>query len=196
MSPKDTQIFLALTNKDKETAKRFETISNREPVTILQQAFETPKTPPAWQTVRDSLAASKAMILLVGPQLVEAKTTGGPEWTQIQDWLSYELGVAAALNKDVWVICDNKVALNFPVHYLNNYSLGLETKPNGYEAKVLRGYSEGAHFEFGYSQSRRLFCPNKLCGGKYNFHNVLLAGESIVCPMCLKPISFPKGWQL
>ncbi len=190
------QIFLAYSRQDKETVKKFEQIASRENVTILKAEFEAQKTPPTWQTVRDSVAASRALIVLVGPQLVEAKKKNGAEWSQVQAWMWFELGVAASLNLDVWVLCDNKIAVNFPVPYLNNYSLGLETKPNGYEAKVLRGYGEGATFPFGYSPARRFFCPNKGCGAKYNLHNVLQKGESIVCPTCLKPVSFQKGWQL
>ncbi len=192
----NAQIFVALTRQDKETLKHFETVAKKEVVTLYLQEFEAQKTPPVWQTMRDALAASKAMFLLVGPQLVEAKKKDGAEWSNIQGWLNYELGIAATLNLDVWVICDNKVAINFSVLFLNNYSLGIETKANGYEAKVLRSYNEGAKFEFGYSPARRFFCPNKLCGAKYNLHNVLLQGESVVCPTCLKPVSFPKGWQL
>jgi hypothetical protein len=195
MSP-NVQVFVSLTRQDKETSKHFDTVAKKEAVTLYKQEFEAQKTPPVWQTIRDALAASKAMILLVGPQLVEAKNKGGIEWSNIQAWINYELGIAAALNLDVWVICDNKVAINFPVLYLNNYSLGIETKANGYEAKVLRSYGEGSKFEFGYSPSRRFFCPNKACGAKYNLHNVLLKDESIICPTCLKPINFPEGWQL
>ena len=196
MVSKDVQIFLSLSRLDKETSKRFDTIASKEDVTALKQEYEAQKNTPAWQTIRDALAASKALFLLVGPKLVEVKKNGGAEWNQIQSWMWYELGIAVALNLDVWVICDNKVVINFPVPYLNNYSLGIETKANGYEAKVLRSYGEGSKFEFGYSQSRRFFCPNKVCGARYNLHNVLQKGESIVCPTCLKPISFPKGWQL
>ncbi len=196
MASKKIQVFVSLSRLDKETSKRFDTIASKEDLTVLKQEYEAQKNPPAWQSVREALAASKALFLLVGPKLVEVKKGGGAEWSQIQSWMWYELGIAVALNLDVWVICDNKVTINFTVPYLNNYSLGIETKANGYEAKVLRSYGEGAKFEFGYSQSRRFFCPNKACGARYNLHNVLLKGESIFCPTCLKPISFPNGWQL
>jgi hypothetical protein len=196
MSLKQTQIFLAYSKKDKEALKRFETAVAKEPVTLFKQEFEAPKAAPAWQTVWNGLAASKALILLVGPKLVEAKTKGRDEWALIEKWLGYELGLAVALNLDVWVICDNGVGINFSVPYLNNYSLGIETKPNGYEAKVLRSYAEGAKFDFGYSKPRRFFCPNKQCGAQFNLHNVLQKDEAIVCPSCLTIVSFPKGWQL
>ena len=196
MAPKDVQVFVSLSRQDKETGKRFDTIASKENVIVFKQEYEAQNVPPAWQTVRDALSVSKALFLLVGPKLVEIKKSGGADWSQVQSWMWYELGVAASLNLDVWVICDNKVAINFPVPYLNNYSLGIETKANGYEAKILRSYGEGSKFDFGYSQSRRFFCPNKACGARYNLHNVLLKGESIVCPTCLKPVTFPKGWQL
>ncbi|MCW4010604.1 MAG: hypothetical protein NWF05_08295 [Candidatus Bathyarchaeota archaeon] len=196
MSPKDVQIFVAFSKHDKETVKRFGSATAKESVALHKAEFEVQKAAPAWQTVRDSLAASKALFFLVGPKLVEAKVKGGDEWAQIQMWMGYELGLAVALKLDMWVICDNDVTINFPVPYLNNYSLGIETKSNGYEAKVIRSYGEGAKFEFGYSKTRRYFCPNKACGAQYNLHNVLQKGETIVCPSCLKVQRFPNGWQL
>ncbi len=195
MSP-NVQIFVSLSRQDRVTSKNFEAVAKKESIALCKQELEAQKTPPAWQTVRDALASSKALILLTGPKLVEAKNRGGLEWDKIQTWMSYEFGIAVALDLDVWVICDNKVLINFPVPYLNNYSLGIETKTNGYEAKVLRSYAEGAKFQFGYSQSRKFYCPNKLCGARYNLHNVLQKGEFIVCPTCLKLIAFPNGWQI
>ncbi len=195
MAHKDVQVFLSLSKHDKETGKRFDTVASREVVKVFKSEYEALKSP-AWQTVRDALQGSKALIILVGPCLVQARAKGGNEWSSINGWINYEVGIAMTLNLDVWVVSDNKVSINFPVPYVNNYSLGIETKPNGYEAKILRSYGEGAKFEFGYSPERRFFCPNKACGGKYNLHNVLQKGDQIVCPMCLRVLSFPNGWQL
>ncbi len=195
MSPKDVQIFVSESKQDKETNKRYDSVAHKESVTIYKSEYEALKTP-AWQTIKDALKNSKALFFLVGPKLVELRGKGGNEWSNINGWIGYEVGIALSLNLDVWVICDNGVKINFPVPYINNYSLGIETKPNGYEAKVLRSYGEGAKFEFGYSKSRRYYCPNKACGGQFNLHNVLQKGETIVCPQCLKVLSFPNGWQL
>ncbi len=195
MSPKDVQVFLSVSKSDKETAKRFENVASREDVSVRKFEYENPK-PPVWQTVKDALQQSKALILLIGPNILQAKARGVGEWSQINGWINYQVGIAMSLDLDVWVICDNDVTVNFPVPYINNYSLGIETKPNGYEAKILRSYGEGATFPFGYSPGRRFFCPNKACNGKYNLHNVLQKGDRIICPMCLKPVSFPNGWQL
>jgi hypothetical protein len=195
MSPKDIQIFESISKQDKDTAKRFDSIAGKEKITVYKSEYETLKTP-AWQTIKEALQNSKALFLLVGPKLVETKNKGGNEWSLIRGWISYAVGIALTLNLDVWVICDNGVTINFPVPYVNNYSMGIETKPNGYEAKVLRGYAEGSTFEFGYSKSRRYYCPNKACGAQFNLHNVLQKGDSIVCPMCLKVLTFPNGWQL
>jgi hypothetical protein len=194
MSP-NVQIFESVSKHDKDTAKRFDSIAQKEKITVYKAEYETLKTP-AWQTVKEALQNSKALFFVVGPKLVEAKTKGDKEWSQINGWIGYEVGLAIALNLDVWVICDNNVAINFPIPYVNNYSLGIETKPNGYEVKVLRSYAVGAKFEFGYSKSRRFYCPNKACGGQFNLHNVLQKNDSVVCPMCLKVIPFPNGWQL
>ena len=124
MAPRDIQIFVSLSKQDKETSKRFDQVASREAVTIYKAEFEALK-PPAWQTVTDALQNSKALIFLVGPKLVEAKTKGSKEWSQINGWIGYQVGVALALKLDVWVICDNHVEINFPVPYVNNYSLGI-----------------------------------------------------------------------
>jgi hypothetical protein len=195
MSPKDTQLFVALSRQDKDTAKHFDQVASKEKMTIFKAEYEAMKAP-VWQTVKEDMQKSKALIFLVGPKLVEAKTKGGAEWSQINGLIGLESGFAIAQGLDIWVLCDNNVTPNFPVPYINNYSLGIETKPNGYEAKILRGYGEGATFHFGYSQSRRFWCPNKLCGGQYNLHNVLQKGDHVVCPMCLRSLTFPNGWQL
>jgi hypothetical protein len=195
MSPKDIQIFESISRLDKETSKRFDSIAAKEKINVYKSEYEVLKAP-AWQTIKDALQNSKALFFVVGPKLVEAKAKGGNEWSLIRGWINYEVGIALTLNLDVWVICDNNVVINFPVPYVNNYSLGIETKANGYEAKVLRSYGEGAKFEFGYSSSRRYWCPNKACGGQYNLHNVLQKNDSIVCPMCLRVLNFPNGWQL
>jgi hypothetical protein len=194
MTP-NVQIFESISRQDKETNKRFDTVASKEAVTVYKAEYEALKAP-TWQTIKDALQNSKALFFIVGPKLVEAKTKGGNEWSLIRGWISYEVGIALALNLDVWVICDNNVAINFPIPYINNYSLGIETKPNGYEAKVLRSYGEGAKFDFGYSKNRRYYCPNKVCGAQFNLHNVLQKDESIVCPMCLRVLTFPNGWQL
>jgi hypothetical protein len=195
MAIKDSQIFVALLKRDRETSKHFDQVCTREKASVFKAEYEGLK-PPVWQTVKNEVAKSKALIFLVGPEMLETKKKGGADWSQINGLIGYMSGLAVAAGLDIWVLCDNKVSINFPVPYINNYSIGIETKPNGYEAKILRGYAEGARFEFGYSSSRRFFCPNKLCGGQYNLHNVLQKGEQIVCPMCLRVLSFPNGWQL
>jgi hypothetical protein len=194
MSP-NIQIFESISKQDKDTAKRFDPITQKEKITVYKAEYEVLKTP-AWQTIKDALQNSKALFFVIGQKLIDAKTKGGNEWTNIRGWINYEVGIALALNLDVWVICDNNVGINFSIPYVNNYSLGMETKANGYEAKVLRSYGEGAQFEFGYSKGRQYYCSNKACGGQFNLHNILQKGDSIVCPMCLRVLAFPNGWQL
>ncbi len=195
MCPQEVQIFLSYSKQDKETSKKFDQITAREDVAIIKSEYETLKTQP-WQNIKEDLRKSKALILLIGPKMIATKSRNGEEWSHINGWIGYEVGIALALDLDVWEICDNNVTVNFPVPYVNNYSLGIETKSNGYEAKVIRGYAEGTKFEFGYSKSRMFYCPNKACGGRYNLHNVLQKGAKIVCPMCQRVLTFPNGWQL
>ncbi len=195
MSSKGAQIFVALSKKDKETAKRFNQVSSHEKATLFKAEYEAIKTP-VWQTMKEEVAKSKALVFLVGPELVEARKKDGADWTNISWLIGYMSGLSVAAGIDVWVLCDSKISINFPVPYINNYSIGIETKPNGYEGKILRSYAQGETFPFGYSPSRRFWCPNKQCSGQYNLHNVLQKGDQVVCPMCNRVLSFPNGWQL
>lgn len=137
---------------------------------------------------------SRALFLLVGPELVKSQEQGNPDWKFTQNWIAYEVGLACALGIDVWVLC-NLVNINFPVPYLNNYSIGgIQTGAKGFERLVFTHYLQGGTFPFGVSEKKKLFCPYENCGAKFNFHNEMDEQSATYCPTCLQKIIFPKGW--
>jgi len=187
------QIFESHSKLDEKTCNEFDIAAAREGVKIFRSEYET-ITPPAWETIKTEMERSRALFLLVGPELVKSQEQGGDDWKYTQNWIAYEVGLACALGIDVWVLCD-KVDINFPVPYLNNYSIGgIQTSASGFERIVFRRYLKGETYPFGRDKKWTLFCPIKDCGAKFNFHNRMEADTTVNCPTCLKSIKFPEGW--
>jgi hypothetical protein len=196
MVTKAIKIFESHSRLDKRTCDRFETlVAVREGVKVFRSEYEKIKTP-AWQTIKKEMELSKALFLLVGPELVKAQEQGdNKDWKYTQNWIAYEVGLACALNIDVWVLCDN-VKINFPVPYLNNYTTSpLTERATGFKRYVLRKYIRGGTFPFGYKKDKEYYCPHKGCGAKFNFHTMIDAGKTSTCPTCLQTLKFPHGWR-
>lgn len=193
------------TKLDSEFCDRFDIASARVGVRVFRSEFETIKSP-AWKTIKKQMDRSSAMFLLVGKELVKAQAMSGKskkyrdEWKHTQNWIAYEVGLACQKGIDVWVVCD-RVALNFPVPYLNNYVWSIE----GYKEKrergikfirsVLERYSENKRFPLGLDK-RKIKCTHKNCGAEFNLHTPIVLGGSIICPTCCQTIVFSEGWLL
>ena len=189
------QIFESHSKLDIDTCNLFDIVAAREGIKVFRSEYEAIK-PPAWETIKTEMEHSRALFLLVGPELVKQQELGEKDWKYTQNWIAYEVGLACALGIDVWVLCNN-VNINFPVPYLNNYSIGgIETNADGFERWILRQYVEGMTFPFGFNEKRRLFCPYEDCGSKFNFHNVIVKDGITTCPTCLNPLVFQNGWLL
>lgn len=187
-------VFVSHTKLDKNFCDRFDTAVARVGLRAFRSEFESIE-PPAWSIIRKQMAGSLAMFLLVGKRLVNAQASVRlrDNWKYTQNWISFEVGLACQLGIDVWVVCDN-VEVNFPVPYLNNYSLyGLSGKKLEFMVSVLRSYANGNNFPLGYD-NRSIDCPHRTCGSKYNLHSYVGKGKSVKCPTCLRPIVFPRGW--
>jgi hypothetical protein len=189
------QIFESHSKLDEETCNQFDIAAAREGVKVFRSEYEAIAAP-AWETIKTEMERSRALFLLIGPELVKSQNQGSQDWKFTQNWIAYEVGLACALGIDVWVVCNN-VEINFPVPYLNNYSIGsIQTKADGFERDVLQNYLQGKSYPFGYNEKKKLFCLHKDCGAKYNFHNVMDVDSTVDCPTCLQKIKFPHGWLL
>jgi len=190
------QIFESHSKRDQETCNKFDVfIAAREGVRAFRSEYEEIVTP-AWKTIKKEMRRSKALFLLVGPELVKAQVEQKNSWKFTQNWIAYEVGLACQLGIDVWVLCDD-VKINFPVPYLNNYSTsGLREGAVDFKRYVLRRYTMGKTFPFGYNKSKEFRCPHQRCGARFNFHTPIKKGKSSICPTCLRTLSFPKGWRV
>jgi hypothetical protein len=182
------QVFVSHTHKDKITCDKLDSIASRVGIRVFRSEYEHIPTP-AWETIRVEMKLSKAMFLLVGPKLVEEQMKDSKEWKFTQNWIAYEVGLACALGKDVWVVCDD-VEINFPVPYFNNYIAdGLKASPDNLLRKILKDYAEKKKFQFKEESDNAVCCPNGDCGAKFNYFEGTPKEEThIVCPGCLRKI--------
>lgn len=192
------QVFLSHTKLDKDWCDQFDIMAARVGLKVFRSEFESIDAP-AWKTIRNEIARSSALFLLVGKELVKAQASLDPKeresWKFTQNWISYEVGVACQREIDVWVSCDS-VRINFPVPYLNNYTLyGLTGTPPKHIGRdfwkcALELYLGGGNSSL--DKDRRCDCP--YCGSVFNLHSILDDGDEAVCPTCLKVMLFAHGW--
>ena len=191
---KAIQVFESHTKLDENTCNRFDIIAAREGMKVFRSEYETLESP-AWRTIKREMEKSVALFLLVGPELVKSQKENPVDWKFTQNWIAYEVGLACALGIDVWVLCDG-VEINFPVPYLNNYSVGrFEIGKYKFERSVLRRYLQGYSYPLNI-WNRQVSCSHKGCRAQFNFHTVKSKSRKIVCPTCLRKIVFPNGWLL
>ncbi len=200
------QVFMSHTKLDAECCDKFDNAAARVGVKVFRSEFETLQAP-AWKTIKEEIHKSSALFLLVGKELVKAQTLSGSniesreKWKYTQNWISYEVGLACQRGIDVWVICDN-VEINFPVPYLNNYEVwGIHPKiPGslGWIKHVFNDYNIGLSYPLNRPgmPMRKCSCPYSGCKAVFNFHSQIKKNGKVLCPTCLRSMTFPDGWLL
>lgn len=78
------------------------------------EEFENYVIPP-WIKIRNDIQQASAAFVLLSPHLIETPYT--------QNWVTYEVGLACALNKPVWVYEQHDAPALFPIPYLTDYIL-------------------------------------------------------------------------
>ena len=187
----EVQVFASHTRLDKETCDKFDVEAARVGVKVFRSEYEQ-ISPPAWKAIRDEIKCSSALFVLIGPELVKSQEESRKQWQYTQNWIAYEIGVACAFEKDVWVVCD-KVNINFPVPYLNNYCPGIIDVSQKFEAAILEFYREGGGFPLG-TWGRGIKCPYEDCESVYNLHMSVPKGRKVICPTCLRDMLFDIDW--
>jgi hypothetical protein len=76
------------------------------------EEFENYIVPP-WTKIKNDIQQSSAAFVLLSPHLNSTPYT--------QNWVSYEVGLACALNKPVWVYEQLEDSVLFPIPYLTDY---------------------------------------------------------------------------
>ncbi len=186
-----TKVFESHTKLDSEFCDVFDRACARVGIDAFRSEYESIQ-PPAWQTIRNELRQSKALFLLVGKSLVDAQAIHSSGWDYTQNWISYEIGIASQLGIDVWVLCD-EIGINFAVPYLNNYlPYSIQGESNfKLFVDVLQGYASGKKNDL--NNIDAVTCPYSDCSISYNLYAVVPKGGEIVCPCCLRAMTFPEG---
>lgn len=189
------------TKLDTDFCNRFDSAVARVGIKAFRSEFETIK-PPAWRTIKNQIVGSRAVFLLVGEELNNAQALSDSSaearenWKFTQNWIAYEVGLACMKGIDVWVICDN-LEINFPVPYLNNYTLTISNDESsiGFIRLVLEEYVKGKTFPLGIFK-RNVACAHHDCKVEFNFHTTMSANTDFVCPTCLKNIRFLEDFEV
>jgi hypothetical protein len=105
-------IFISHSKRDEATVAAFCNVFARTQHGAFLAEFEAYAVPP-WTQIKNWVQQSSALFVLLSPHLQTTPYT--------QNWVSYEVGLACALNKPVWVYehWNNPVA--FPIPYLTDY---------------------------------------------------------------------------
>ena len=107
-------IFISHSRKDKEIIAFFDSIFSGSKVKSVKVEFEKIKAEAIPSiTIRKKIKQSKAAFVLLGPNVELTIYT--------RNWISFEIGLAAALGKPIWVFEPIQSNIKFPIPYLNHY---------------------------------------------------------------------------
>lgn len=108
-------------------------------VHAIRAEFESYNVPP-WNAIKGWMESSSTLFLLIGPNLKSTDYT--------QNWVSFEVGLAAGMGREIWVFEQNGREVHFPVPYLDHYMLYDYGKTNAdYIRSIIDAY--GNSFNLG-----------------------------------------------
>jgi hypothetical protein len=150
--------------------------------------WQRPDTNYAGQTITEIITNPDtiAVFVLLGKKL-ENPPTPSPEYTH--NWVSFEVGVASASQKPIWVFEEFGSFIRFPIPFVTDY------------AQYTLANLEHLQYYGAIFQDRIMYqtssyppttfrCEYEDCNAIYNLWSV---AERFNCPVCRRPI--PKGTQ-
>lgn len=182
------QIFLSHSKHDKKI-RNFFMASFSQVDGIIPQTMEFGETlPPPWTHIKDEMEKSKAVFILLGEGVVESGI-------HTQNWISFEVGLACALKKDVWVFEQRNVDVHFPIPYLNYY---FHYDPENDESlmkirEIIRLYAEAPEDKPVTTNSLVFVCPSESCKVEFRLpliEDKVVLPSRISCPACRRKINF------
>jgi hypothetical protein len=194
------KVFISHSRHDKGYCDAFDSACSRVGLQSFRSEFEDIEKP-AGKTIKNKINKSSAVFLLLGKKLRERQNTvlDNPkhaDWLFTQNWIAFEIGIAAHKGIDIWVLSDS-TDINFPVPYLNYYYLwegDLKKPEQRHIYQILKAYKESRGPKF--DDPVEFTCPNPECKSNYNIPQPFSKGFRIRCPSCLKILEFSEGWLL
>jgi hypothetical protein len=131
------QIFVSHSKYDKDIRASFDTVFARTGVKSVCMEFEQMRSP-EWQEIKNAVNSSEAVFLLLGQNVRRSIHT--------QNWIAFEVGLACAFSKDVWVFEQEGSNIKFPIPYLTDYMIyNLENQRYfNYVRMTIEGYGRSA----------------------------------------------------
>jgi len=178
------------TQFDKEFCDRFDThaLARIAGISGFRSEFEKISSP-AWKTIKAQMNESSVMFLMVGKELVKMQEQSSRDseiarrWKYTQNWIAFEIGLMCQRGKDVWVLCDNNVAINFPVPYFNHYAPFAGDMD--WLRQILEIYVKERCLPLD-PKSPRERCPNNQCQIQFTFWGYQTVPVELLCPQCLQ----------
>lgn len=206
------QIFLSHSQKDAPIVMTFRNAFAGTDVSPILMEYEKYINPP-WQVIKQNIAASSALFVLLSPNLRVSPYT--------QNWVSYEVGLADQAGREIWVFEDVNNEVIFPLPNAHHYVLYDARQPQSlaYVRNIINSHA----FNLGGALLAGLMtygvtadpivtlvgaligskigvpakpigykvqCPYANCGLIFQYHNTR---DIILCPSCRQPmqVNFP-----
>jgi hypothetical protein len=191
------QIFVSHSRYDKEMVASFDRVFARTGIRSVCMEFER-RNSPEWKEIKDAVCQSLATFVLLGQNINRSIYT--------QNWVAFEVGLACATNKRVWVFQQDGSTVNFPIPYATDFMLydSLENKEVfDYIRAIIEGLAEGDRNYFRPVDKKIKPIPSGTvtqcpkCKGIFNFHCInnensffkLTVKIPSTCPLCLQAIN-------
>jgi hypothetical protein len=180
------QIFVSHSQRDTDIRAYFDTVFARTGVISKCMEFEL-IYPPAWEEIKNQITASEAVFLLLSQNVRSSIHT--------QNWVAFEVGLACAIGREVWVFEQLNSSIEFPIPYLTDYMIYDPQRPEdfNYIRSIVEGYGKPLSLLplFVDNRTKRnipkgfgLRCGN--CNSGYSVHPE--ENGSLNCPSCRQPL--------
>jgi len=173
---KQTDIFLIHSSLDTEPPNFLDKAAGKSNVRLWEAEWYKMEGP-AWVNLKEKIKECKAGFVLKGPNIAASLYTS--------NWVSWEIGVATNMEKDVWVFESLLYPVFMPIAYLTDYVV---YDPNDYShvafvANLLQSYGQGQPLPQGIATSCRF------CSIPYNLHTALNIWN---CPSCQRSVTWAQ----
>jgi len=177
------KVFVSHSQHDRDIRAAFDSVFARTNVLSVCMEFEETAN---WQTIMNEVKSSIAVFLLLGHNI------RGSIYTQ--NWIAFEVGLACASDKDVWVFEQEGTTVDFPIPYLTDYMVyNLNERSHfDYVRSIIERYGQLLPLTIGrqlYRESRGvpkgipIICD--ACSMQFSLHTNI---TNILCPFCRKVV--------
>jgi len=132
-------VFISHSRRDPDIRDAFLKLFGLSPVNAVCKEYDIYRSPP-WIEIRTDIQKSKALFLLMGPNLMPKESP------YTANWVTYELSVARELDKDIWIFEELSRLVDFPIPSLDasrcHYMLYERNNPEheSYIREIIAGY--------------------------------------------------------